>query len=255
MNEALRPLVITDLDDTLFTNVNNVPETERASCSEVVTDTGGRVSVMTPRQSNFFAWINATCDVVPVTARSLEAFRKIDLPIGNGWKIAGNGAVVITPENVIDDEWAALMRNELHEFSSVLQHMHDMAADFIRETGIEVTVKRYAEHGHEHCVLFSALGDSADHEHLAVVSQSLRLAQTYDIHIHHNRGTLAVTAGPVSKRRAVEYVLARIPDIAKRPIMGFGDSLTDLPFMALADFVCAPTNSQISSKTLAGIYH
>lgn len=252
MNASVRPLVLTDLDDTLFMNSMKVPEGARQSCTEVVRDTGYRLSVMTPRQVHFFNWISSTCDIVPVTARSLSAFRKIDLSFGNGWKIAGNGAVVIDPTGEVDEEWAGIMCGELVPYASILEEMHDTAAGWIRETGIEVTVKRYSEYGHAHCVLFSCNADERDHDHLASVSVMLQLGLSVDVHIHHNAGTLAMTAGPVSKKRAVEYVLSKIGDIADRPILAFGDSLSDLPFMSLGDFICAPNGSQVASRAFAG---
>jgi len=252
MNASVRPLVLTDLDDTLFMNSMKVPEGARQSCTEVVRDTGYRLSVMTPRQVNFFNWLSATCDIVPVTARSLTAFRKIDLSLGDGWKIAGNGAVVIDPSGEVNEEWAAIMCGELISYATLLQEMHDAAAWRIRDFGLEVTVKRYAEYGHEHCVLFSYDGDELHHDRLASVAARLRFGLTDNIHIHHNAGTLALTAGPVSKKRAVEYVLTKMGDISDRPILAFGDSLSDLPFMSLGDFICAPNGSQVANGAFAG---
>lgn len=250
-DDAITPIVLTDLDDTFFRNVKKVPEDELAGSIEVVTDTGDRVSVMTPRQAALFAWIRRTCDIIPVTARSLEAFRKINLDFGDSWKIAGNGAVVIRPDGEIDEEWAAIMRAELVAYAGILQEMHDAVAWRVREAGFEFVVKRYAEYGHEHCVLFSCEGQ--DHGDLASIAGRLRFGLTANIHIHHNAGTLALTAGPVSKKRASEYVLSKIEGLDRRPVMAFGDSLSDLPFMSLGDFVCAPLGSQISEKTLQGI--
>lgn len=246
-----RPIVLTDLDDTIFRNVDRIPREEWPTCVEVVRDTGYRMSAMTPRQAAFFNWIRSTCDIIPVTARSLEAFRKINLSFGDGWKIAGNGAVVIKPDGEIDEEWAAIMRAELVDYVGILQEMHDAAAWRVKEAGFEFVVKRYAEYGHEHCVLFSCEGQ--DHSHLASIAGRLRIGLTESIHIHHNAGTLALTAGPVSKRRASEYVLSKIEGLDHRPVLAFGDSLSDLPFMSLGDFVCAPAGSQISEKTLEGI--
>jgi hydroxymethylpyrimidine pyrophosphatase-like HAD family hydrolase len=247
----VRPLVLTDLDDTVFRNARKVPQIEMDGCAEVVTDTGNRVSVMTQRQAAFFDWITSTCEVIPVTARSLEAFRKINLPFGDGWKIAGNGAVVIRPDGGIDEEWAAIMCGELVAYANVLQEMHDAAAWRVREAGFEFVVKRYAEYGHEHCVLFSCEGQ--DHSYLASIAGRLHFGLTDNIHIHHNAGTLALTAGPVSKQRACEYVLSKIEGLDRRPVLAFGDSLSDLPFMSLGDFICAPNGSQIAEKTLKGI--
>lgn len=242
------PLVLTDLDDTIFRNVKKVSDGDLAGAVEVVTDTGDRVSVMTRRQAAFFDWIRYSCDVIPVTARSLEAFRKINLDFGDGWKIAGNGAVVIKPNDEIDEEWAAIMRSELGAYAEVLQTAFHAASHWIRLVGLNVEVKRYSEHGLEHCVLFASQDPQC--QGLSTLAVKLRYE---GLHTHFNGGTLALTAGPVSKKRATEYVLSKIEGLDRRPVLAFGDSLSDLPFMSLGDFVCAPAGSQISEKTLEGI--
>jgi hypothetical protein len=247
---SLRPLVLTDLDDTIFRNVTKIPADERERSIDVVMDTGNRLSVMTPRQASFFEWLRSTCDVVPVTARSLEAFLKIHLSFGDGWKIAGNGAVVINPCGNVDSEWADMISSELSTYAVILQEMYEEALDLVQLKKLEVTVKRYAEYGREHCVLFSC--ETPSRGHLDGIAALLRLNGA-DIHIHHNDSVLALTAGPVSKKRAAKYVLSKIEGLENRPILAFGDSLTDLPFMSLGDFICAPSKSQISESVLQQI--
>jgi hydroxymethylpyrimidine pyrophosphatase-like HAD family hydrolase len=245
---AIRPLVLTDLDDTIFRNVKKVSEGELDGSVPVVMDTGGRVSVMTQRQAAFFEWIRSTCDIIPVTARSLDAFRKINISFGEGWKIAGNGSVVIKPDGEIDEDWAQTMRDELVGFTDILKTAHDAAWHWIKLVELEVEFKRYSEHGVEHCILFASKDPSCTK--LSKLAYDLR----YDgLHTHFNGGTLAFTAAPVSKKRASEYVLSKIEGLDRRPVLAFGDSLSDLPFMSLGDFVCAPTGSQISEKTLKGV--
>lgn len=246
----LKPLVFTDLDDTLFVNQRKLPEDFSGRFIPVVEDTDDRVSGMTAKQEAFYRWLTATSELIPVTARSSEAFARINLDFGDSWKIAGNGAVVITPEGVVDQEWAQLMSSELAAFAEDLDKTLEEALALTQEYRVTVSVKRYREHGHEHCVLLSYSGESAGLVELAVQRMNVFPDR---LHVHHNRGTLAFTALPVSKKRAVEYVMSKISDIDQRPILGFGDSLSDLPFMKAGDFICAPNGSQISEKTLKGI--
>jgi hydroxymethylpyrimidine pyrophosphatase-like HAD family hydrolase len=240
-----KPLVFTDLDDTMFVNQRKLPEDFSGRCIPVVEDTDDRVSVMTAKQEALFRWLSATAELIPVTARSSEAFARIDLDFGGGWKIAGNGAVVIGPDGLVDREWTEIISSELVEYGEDLERSLDEALAYARECGVDVAVKRYREHDHEHCVLLSLSGDQASMLGLVFARMSLSEER---LHVHHNGGTLAFTAKPVSKKRAVEYVMSKIPDIEERPVLTFGDSLSDLPFMALGDFICAPNGSQIASK-------
>jgi hydroxymethylpyrimidine pyrophosphatase-like HAD family hydrolase len=244
---AFKPLIFTDLDDTIFVNQRKLPEHFSGSFVMAVTDTDDRVSGMTAKQDSFFRWIVHTADVVPITARSYEAFKRIDLDFGGGWQIAGNGAVVIAPGGEIDREWAAKMASELPEYHDCLQDKLDEVLGAARHLGLETSVKRYAEHGHDHCVLLSVSGARA-HE-LFLIAQS----EFFDerLHVHFNGGILAFTAKPVSKRRAAEYVMSKIDGLEERAVLGFGDSISDLGFMSVCDFMGVPNGSQIYQTLVA----
>ena len=247
-----KPLVLTDIDDTLFQNILKVPEAMRPQALEIVKDTGDRVSVMTPRQAAFFAWIRNTCDIVPVTARGLEAFRKINLSFGAGWKVVANGAVVIAPDGDPDPEWSEIISGELASHSVHLEDVFRQTVEHLRMRGVDdesFHIRRYREHGHDHCVLLSFAVDAIGSAEL--VGERIGLFNER-VHVHYNAGVLALTARPVSKKRAVEFVLSKIGDLDRRPVLAFGDSLSDLPFMSLGDFICAPAGSQVSGRFLAG---
>lgn len=250
MTKNARPLVLTDLDDTLFVNQRKLPEDFSGSFLPVVEDTDDRVSGMTAKQVSFFRWIVATADVVPVTARSLEAFRRISLDFGNGWKIAGNGAVVISPDGEVDRDWKDLISGELADSADDLETTAASALAWCREFDVEVTVKRYSEHGLQHCVLLSHAGDKMNIMDM-VAGQMTRHRDM--LHVHYNSGVLAFTAMPVSKRRAVEYVMSKIDGLDERVVLGFGDSLSDMPFMSACDFMGAPAGCQIHNKLVAQI--
>lgn len=247
MTTAARPIVFTDLDDTMFSRKGDVPPEAALGCIPVVTDTGNNVSVMTAKQRSLFHWISATSEVIPITARSYEAFLRIDLNFGDGWKIVGNGAVVIRPGGELDLEWAETIRSELATFGPQLIRAHDIAVNWLNLVEMTVETKRYYAHGAEHCVMFTH-ADPRD-ERLAELAHKLQ-GKIDGIHVHQNGATIAFTACPVSKRRAAEYVLSQIPDIANRIVFGLGDSLSDIPFMAAMDFMCAPADSQIARKII-----
>jgi hydroxymethylpyrimidine pyrophosphatase-like HAD family hydrolase len=247
MTSTMKPLVFTDLDDTIFVNQRKLPAGFSGSFVTAVTDTDDRVSVMTAKQNSFFRWIIHTADVVPITARSYEAFKRIDLDFGHNWKIAGNGSVVINPANEIDRQWTRIMAAELPEYQACLQDKLDEALAAARALGLDVTVKRYAEHGHDHCVLLVLNGERSHELHRIAQSE----LSDERLHVHFNGGVLAFTARPVSKRRAAEYVMSQMRGLENRVVLGFGDSLSDLGFMSVCDFMGAPQGSQISNTLVA----
>ncbi|MBC7800133.1 MAG: hypothetical protein H7Z10_05890, partial [Gemmatimonadaceae bacterium] len=65
--------------------------------------------------------------------------------------------------------------------------------------------------------------------------------------VHANGNNLAYIPPPVSKRRAAEHVIEQARAAAPhRPVLGLGDSLSDLAFLALCDWWGAPRDSQIA---------
>lgn len=244
----MNPVVFTDLDDTVFVNQRKLPEEYVGRFVPVVEDTDDRVSGMTAKQESFFRWIARSAEVVPITARSLEAFNRIDLDFGDGWKIAGNGSVVVAPGGGVDEEWKDLISADLADYQEDMQKTLEWALSLTAQYGVDVTVKRYREHGHEHCVLLSHDGDRA--HMLDPVAKRMSLSDER-FHVHLNGGVLAFTARPVSKRRAAEYVMTKIEGIDERAVLGFGDSLSDLGFMSVCDFMGVPSGSQISTKLAA----
>lgn len=248
MNTSTRPVIFTDLDDTIFVNQRKLPVDFAEGYVTAVADTDDRISVMTAKQQSFYRWIVQTAEVVPITARSYEGFNRISLDFGDGWKIAGNGSVVVAPGGRIDEEWKNRISADLADYQDDMQKTLEWASSLAAQYGIDVKVKRYREHGYEHCVLLSHDGDRA--HMLGLVAKRMRLSDER-FHVHLNGGTLAFTAKPVSKKRAAGYVLSKIQDAEGRVVLGFGDSLSDLGFMSVCDFMGIPSGSQISETLVA----
>lgn len=212
MTSTMKPLVFTDLDDTIFVNQRKLPAGFSGSFVTAVTDTDDRVSVMTAKQNSFFRWIIHTADVVPITARSYEAFKRIDLDFGHNWKIAGNGSVVINPANEIDRQWTRIMAAELPEYQACLQDKLDEALAAARALGLDATVKRYAEHGHDHCVLLVLNGERSHELHRIAQSE----LSDERLHVHH--ALRVASYSPIYNDDVVTETLASYPDSARMVI-------------------------------------
>lgn len=82
-----RPLVFVDLDDTLFQTARKMVEgTPRTTAT---LDVHGQPNgYMNPVQHSFVNWLLASADVVPVTARSVEAYSRVAFLHGGGYLLA-----------------------------------------------------------------------------------------------------------------------------------------------------------------------
>jgi len=69
---------------------------------------------------------------------------------------------------------------------------------------------------------------------------------------HRNDNNLSYIPKGISKKDAVAYLIETLPQASERPIFGFGDSLTDLPFMELCTMMVIPSTSQIHKDRLGG---
>lgn len=239
-----RPKVFADLDDTLFQSLRKVPETQKEGIRLVAeVEKTGNHSYQTSKQQQLFAWLAQTADVIPVTARSTRSFANVKLDFGKNWRVLGNGAVVVKPDGVIDQQWHELLvqetSNDLEDIHSLEAHCLSIAA----ELGIAVRCPASIENGIRHSVIVKQ--DNPDVKiRLNEILERITVPVGWTSHLNSNN--LAFTVPSVSKRRAVEYVMSQMPDLAESILIGMGDSLTDMPFMTLCDFFATPTRGQIA---------
>ena len=109
------PLVLVDLDDNLFQTARKMQETPVHVASS---DVDGKPSgYMTEVQKHFIDWLLTSADVVPVTARSIEAFSRVHIPFKRG-AICANGGVILDANGKVDDAWHEFMLSQLMPFKA-----------------------------------------------------------------------------------------------------------------------------------------
>ena len=101
-----RPLVFVDLDDTLFQTARKMGDEPRFTAT---LDVDGQPNgFMNATQKSFVEWLLATSDVVPVTARSIEAYQRVQLPFAHG-AVCAHGGVILAADGSLDAAWHARM--------------------------------------------------------------------------------------------------------------------------------------------------
>ena len=238
-----RPIVFTDLDDTLFQNAHKVEDHARDGLRSI-SRSMAHATCMTVKQQNMLRWLVQTTELIPVTARSLVDFSDIDIDFGASHRVVANGAVILGPDGRHDDEWAALMATEMAPYQDRFEAVLAAISSIGRDLGHVLKSNVTSEFGMSISALFRTVDGST------AVLEDLRSGLSDLIagwHVHLNGNTLAFTPPPVSKRRAVEHLLAKTDGAHRRPVIGMGDSLSDLGFMTGCDFISIPRGSQISS--------
>lgn len=247
-----RPMVLVDLDDTLFQTARKMPEgmPRKPATLDVHGQPNG---YMNPVQESFINWLLATADVVPVTARSVEAYSRVKLPFSQG-AVCSHGGVILKPDGSVDHDWHGQMAESLWTFQDRLPALSEATLQIGEELGFSLRGWVVEEEGLRLYVV-TKYNEGTDE----VLTQVLAAVQARGLlngmHIHGNGNNLAFLPNGLAKRLAVQELLRRDIELnGERPVLGFGDSITDLGFMDLCHMWATPARSQLA-KAVEGLIH
>ena len=238
----LKPLVFADLDDTLFQTrrkMNGAAPHRQAAVA--ANGDPAKSSFMSERQAALFDWLSGTTELIPVTARSGDAFARVELPF-HSWAIISNGAVILEPDGTPHAPWAARMQDLLPPLAGQMQEILDQGRTAARMHGIDIRSWIVMENGLATYVVFK-LNDISE--------VSLMGLEALPLHAegwtrHFNSETLALIPPGSGKAAATDYLHNHLNGDRARPSMGFGDSVSDLSYMRGTDILMIPSRSQIA---------
>lgn len=235
----MKPLFLTDCDDTLFTTARKIKDAVLDECEIASTLTDGSPSGYRTPRLQYLRTLMETGDVVPVTARSREVLARCDVPQAPA--ICSNGGVIVGTDGKIDDEWHAMIVANVGDGSQI-RGIHARAAELAGEGFRHWTV----DEG-EVPLYICLKSNASDDETVVALGEKVRqdgLPEGWRIHVNGNN--LALMPPWISKRSAARHLLAKIrSETPHRLVIGAGDSISDLGFMAECDFALHPTSSQI----------
>ncbi len=240
-----RPLVFVDLDDTLFQTACKMGEGERFPATIDVD--GNPNGYMSPVQKQFIEWLLATADVVPVTAGSVEAYSRVQLPFTHG-AVCAHGGVILSPDNVVDDAWNTRMTGELAHVQGRLDGLCATTLQIGEELGYSLRGWVVEEIGLKHYIVTKHNGH--DDAILQVVLDAVRKRDLlHGLYVHGNGNNLAFLPDALRKQRAVQEWVSRDMAIhGERPRMGFGDSISDFGFMSECHWWATPRRGQLAER-------
>jgi hydroxymethylpyrimidine pyrophosphatase-like HAD family hydrolase len=239
-----RPLVLVDLDDTLFQTARKMNSEPRHTATLDVN--GNPNGYMSDVQKFFIDWLLVSADVVPVTARSVEAYQRVNLPFAHG-AICAHGGVILQSDGLLDSDWHAKMTEVLISYQERLYTLSEQTLEIGNELGFSLRGWVVEEAGLANYVV-TKHNEASDEVLVTVLAEMEGRGLLDDLYVHGNGNNLAFIPTPLSKRNAVQEWIRR--DIAlngDRPVLGFGDSVSDLGFLDECHWWGTPKNSQLDA--------
>lgn len=251
--EFNRPLVLIDLDDTLFQTARKMPDGVMLRYPASYDVNGGVSGYQNQVQKDFLEWLLQVADVVPVTARSAEAFGRVRLNF-TGSAICSHGGLILNTDRTVNEQWHEVMTDKLASYHNRLPLLCEAALDVGSKNGISLRGWVVEEANQRHYVVVKHNGGS-DNDLTFVLSELRSAGLLEGLHTHANGNNLALLPSGLSKRAAVEHYLSIDQETnGLRPVLGFGDSITDLGFMNLCHFWSTPANSQLAALVEGAIH-
>lgn len=240
-----QPLVLTDLDDTLFQTERKCPEDMGEYKIMSRLEDGTQSGLASERQLRFMDWLDAGT-IVPVTARDRDVLARV--AIRQAPAICANGGCVITATGEVDQRWHEHLRMQSLEIDPI-REIHLLASQSLDE----MTYRHWivSEGGLD--LYFVVKSNVEDLSCLDRAEAEARAHMPSGWRLHRNGNNLAVLPPWLNKRHAARYLISQFRDHDPHiPVIGIGDSHSDAGFMDLCDFAMAPTTSQIWSDIKEG---
>lgn len=250
----MKKFLFADLDDTLFQTLEKCASRDALEPAAYYSD--GRIcSYTTPAQRAFFAFVSEGMTVIPTTARSLDAFRRVDLGFSS-YAVLNFGGVILQPGGEIDRDWQDRMHALMTAALPGLEQLAARIDAWCDQTGYQGRARLVEDAGTPFFIVVKDPDKVA--LNLERVEREVVLPWIGDGNrgycIHRNGNNLAVLPKALDKAEAVAYVRERLrAEHGEIVTFGMGDSRSDARFMADCDYAIIPRRTQLAKLTVEAL--
>jgi phosphoserine phosphatase len=260
-NPAPRCLAFVDLDDTLFSSARK-QMSSAGLVPAALLRSGDVVSYSNPAQRGLSRMLACADELIPVTARSVEAYRRVLLRFP-GRAVVSYGATILLADGGVDPEWAGRVAPLLASARDALETLAERVVAAYAPERTRLQVRLMSDHEDPAYLVVRQDGTEprsppADplqsnllqEVGLTVVADWLAQHEGFTLHI--NGRILAVIPPGLGKAAAVAYLIEHERRVHGTLFtVGAGDSLTDLDFMGLCDLAVVPARTQLAEALAA----
>lgn len=232
-----------DLDGTFVQTSRHV---EGQVSSVVYTSDTGRDIVITEKQLQLYTELLRSGLVIPVTARSLESMNRLLSTLTFlCHKVCDHGVFIYDEaDNLVKDYSDSLIKVVYPHQNNLKIALDKLGRLSVRNSVFEDTQFKPVYHG---TYLMLIEGKASSPFYADAIARYLNKLD--GIIVSTNGSAFSVTCGVSSyKQLACQYLINNYPQYQDCVTLGFGDSLTDLPFMQSCDFSVVPNNERTQIK-------
>lgn len=245
--------VFVDLDDSLFNSLRKCQPGVDLHPAALLSN-GEVISYTSPAQRALIHWLHLGAQVIPVTARSMDAYARVLVDF-HGPAIVSFGGIILDAQGQPDAHWHQRMDADLSHARPLLQEACESVLDHIAQERVDAWAKVVEELGQTQYLLLKHRG--ADAQALALIAERCLkpwAASRPGWRVFQNDNNLTLLPPALDKAHAVEYLMKALrSEHGDIVTVGIGDSLSDSGFLSLCDYAMAPKGTQLSQRLLSEV--
>lgn len=242
-------VVFLDLDDTIFQTKRKC-NSENSLTPVTFGIDGNPISYMKPGQLLLWESLLQIATLIPVTARDIPAFKRVNLNFNNG-AIVDHGGIVILPTGDVDQEWLSYITPKSIKSDPLLKEAVSIINDYITKERLKARVRIVSDCNLNFYIVSKTDQDCLDE--LTYLSEILKKHFSQYANVYLNDNNLSFLPLYLNKSLAVEYFIKSNLKLDNKPkekflLLGMGDSISDTDFLDLCDYQIVPTKSQLGKR-------
>lgn len=247
----IKPLLLADLDDTLFQTLRKLgldasaPHLFRIGAVDLNLKPR---SFMTPKQSKLVDWMLQHAELIPVTARGTAEIQRVEIEF-KSWAVTTHGAVILSPDGTLDLEWQERMLTQLSSYHDRLVKMQHEATVYFEARAINAFARINFEYDVPVYLVMKHRDSTKLPELYAAAVHFEKQFGLDGFYVHQNSNNIAWLPNCVEKGQAVQFLLDKLQtEELGIPVIGLGDSISDHSFLRFCDWWGTPQKSQFATE-------